>query len=188
MLFGRRDKPDLAERVRVFFWPRRGWVRSSRYVLKRVLRLSGSPHAIALGVGAGVFASFTPFMGFHFILAGLIAWLIGGNLIAAALGTFIGNPLTFPFIWAATYGLGNWILGVNTNAALVVDLGPGFLEGSFESLLPIMKPMFVSGIPLGILVALMVYFPVRSGIDMYQQRRRDQLRANGDGNGQGTEI
>ncbi len=188
MLFGRRDKPDLAERVRVFFWPRRGWVRSSRYVLKRVLRLSGSPHAIALGVGAGVFASFTPFIGFHFILAGLIAWLIGGNLLASALGTFVGNPLTFPFIWASTYGIGNWILGVNAHAALEIDLEPGLLEGSFVTLLPIMKPMFVSGIPLGIFVALMFYFPVRAGIDIYQQRRRDQLRASVDGNGQGMEF
>ena len=176
MLFGRRDKPDFAERVRVFFWPRRGWIRSSQYVLKRILRLSGTPHAIALGVGAGVFASFTPFVGFHFILAGLTAWLIGGNLLASAFGTFVGNPLTFPVIWASTFALGNRILGIEASNALEFDLGPGLIEHSYDTLLPIMKPMLVSGVPMGIVAGLAFYYPVRSGIDLYQQRRRDRLR------------
>jgi len=177
MLFGRRDKPDLAERVRVFFWPRRGWVRSSRYFLKRILRLSGTPHAIALGVGAGVFASFTPFIGFHFVLAGLVAWLIGGNLLASAFGTFVGNPLTFPIIWASTFALGNKILGIESSIALEFDHDPSFITYSYGSLLPILKPMLVSGIPLGIVAGLVFYYPVRSGIELYQQRRRDRMQA-----------
>lgn len=176
MLFGRRHQPDFAERVRIFFWPRRGWQRSSKYVLKRILRLSGTPHAIALGVGAGVFASFTPFVGFHFILAGIIAWIIGGNLVASAFGTFVGNPVTFPFIWAGTFGLGNWILGIDQGNAIEIDLGPGLLDRSVDNLLPLLKPMLVSGIPLGIIAGLLIYFPVRSGIDVYQRRRRERLR------------
>ena len=57
---------------------------------------------VAAGVAAGAFTSFTPFMGLHFLFAALFAWAIRGNLLASALGTFVGNPLTFPFIWAAT--------------------------------------------------------------------------------------
>lgn len=188
MLFGRRDKPDIAERIRVFFWPRRGWVRSSRYVLKRILRLSGTPHAIALGVGAGVFASFTPLIGFHFILAGLVAWMIGGNLIASAFGTFVGNPFTFPFIWASTFTLGNKILGVNSSNALEVDFAGGLMDHSYETLLPIVKSMAVSGVPMGILAALVFYFPVRSGIDLYQQRRRDRLQTKVEKDSQGSNV
>ena len=61
-------------------------------------------------MGAGVFASFTPLFGFHFLLAFTIAYFVAGNFLAAALGTFFGNPLTFPFIWAGTHKLGTFIL------------------------------------------------------------------------------
>jgi len=178
MLFGRRDKPELVERVRVFLWPRRGWRRSSKYVLKRLLRLSGTPHAIALGVAAGVFASFTPFVGFHFVIGAIIAWLIGGNLIASALGTFIGNPVTFPFIWASTFTVGNWMLGVERADILALDLNARTFNQSLEVLLPIFKPMLVSGIPLGIIAGMAFYFPMVWCINLYQERRRNSLKTN----------
>ncbi len=184
MLFGRRDKPELSERVRVFLWPRSGWRRSSKYVLKRLLRLSGTPHAISLGVAAGVFASFTPFIGFHFILGALVAWMIGGNLIASALGTFIGNPITFPFIWASTFSAGNWILGINQSAAFDFDFSRGLFDQSMDAFLPIFKPMLVSGVPLGIVAGMIFYFPMSWSINMYQEHRRRVLRDNaGEGNG-----
>src|SRR5690606_12123881 len=96
-----------------------------RYVAKRVLRLSASPHAIAAGFAAGVFASITPFVGLHFFLAGVIAWVTGGNLVASALGTAFGNPITFPLIWAGTYRLGRWILGLRDRAEPPIDISQG---------------------------------------------------------------
>ena len=72
-------------------------MRSGQYVTKRILRLTATPHAVAAGVAAGAFTSFTPFMGLHFLLAAVLAWMVRGNLLAPALGTFVGNPLTFPF-------------------------------------------------------------------------------------------
>ena len=111
MLFRRRIPPGIGEKFRVWMWPRRSWARSGLYVSKRISRLTGSPHTIAAGVAAGVFASFTPFMGFHFLLAFALAYVLAGNMIAAALGTFVGNPLTFPFIWASTFSFGRTLLG-----------------------------------------------------------------------------
>ncbi len=78
---------------------------------KRILRITASPHAIAAGVAAGVFTSFTPFMGLHFLVAFVLAFVLRGNMIASALGTFFGNPLSFPLIWAATFSTGNFVLG-----------------------------------------------------------------------------
>ena len=51
-----------------------------------------------MGVSAGVFISFLPIPGFHFLLAALVAWCLAGNVVASALGTAFGNPLTFPVI------------------------------------------------------------------------------------------
>src|SRR5690606_9209209 len=110
MLFRRRKPAHFGERLRVFLWPRRSFWRSAQYFAKRVLRLTATPHAIAAGIAAGTLASFTPYLGFHFIIAAAVAWVIRGNLIASALGTAVGNPLTFPFIWASTMAAGRFIL------------------------------------------------------------------------------
>lgn len=152
-------------------WPRRGWWRAWQYFIKRVLRLQGTPHAIALGVAAGVFISFTPLIGLHVTLALVLAWVTGGNLIAAVLGTFIGNPLTFPVIWASTFYLGNWVLG---KAAVPFHFGiaKSLRTESFHAIWPLLKPMIVAGVPMGILFAIACYFPVRGLVHAYQKRRR----------------
>src|SRR5262249_26774210 len=103
ILFRRRDAESLFGRVRVHLWLGRSWSGSSRYIVYRLRRLSESPHAVALGFAAGVFSAATPFLGTHMVMAALIAWAIGGSIVAAVLGTFVGNPLTYPLLWYATY-------------------------------------------------------------------------------------
>ena len=110
MLFRRRKPDSLYDRLRTLVWPRRSFSRSWQYISKRVLRLTASPHSIAAGVAAGVFASVTPFLGFHIIMATIICYLIRGNVIAAAIGTMFANPLTLPLIWGSTLEVGRFLL------------------------------------------------------------------------------
>ncbi len=110
MLFRRRETESFLERMRVHLWPRRSWTRSSRYVVYRLRRLSDTPHAVALGFAIGVFTAVTPFLGTHMVVAALLAWIIGGSVVAALLGTFVGNPLTYPLFWYSTYEVGNLML------------------------------------------------------------------------------
>ena len=127
------------------------------------------------GVAAGAFASFTPFMGLHFILAFVLAWLLAGNMIAAAFGTAIGNPLTFPAIWAATHGAGTAILGATVApgdpapVSLGVVLSHGEITAVWE---PILKPMLVGGVPLGLVVGVICYVLTRFTVSAFQHRRR----------------
>ena len=51
MLFRRREEPGYWERFKLWLWPRVSWRRSALYYLKRILRLSGTPYAIAHGCG-----------------------------------------------------------------------------------------------------------------------------------------
>ncbi len=172
MLFKRRIKPNWIERVRIALWPRRTWARSWRYVIKRVLRLSASPHAIAAGFAAGAFSSITPFVGLHFLLGFFLAYITGGNLVASALGTAIGNPITFPFIWAVTHRLGSWILGLRAGAEPPIDISEGVFEHSIDALIPVLKPMIVGAIPLGIVIWFVCYIVVRTLVRSYQEARR----------------
>ncbi|MDO5613156.1 MAG: DUF2062 domain-containing protein [Paracoccus sp. (in: a-proteobacteria)] len=107
-------------------YPRGGWRRAATYVLHRVRRLPDQPHRIGRGVAAGVFISFTPLFGLHFLASALIAWLIRGNILAALLATFVGNPITFPFIAAVSLTLGRWMLG------LPGQLSPQRIFGEFS--------------------------------------------------------
>ena len=178
---------------RIAVWPRHSWSRSVKYVAKRILRLTASPHAIAAGVAAGVFASCTPLLGFHFIIAFVVAYLIAGNFLAAALGTFFGNPITFPFIWASTYASGNFILsgsvrspsngngherlGEIANSDIVnFGIGPAIdrIAGLWE---PVVKPMMVGAIPVGILVGIAAYLLTRWIAIGFQVARRKRLAA-----------
>ncbi len=176
MLFNRRVPPSARERTRVALWPRRSWRRSFAYVKHRVMRLEASPHAIAAGFAAGAFASFTPFIGFHFLLAFAVAWVIGGSLIAAALGTAVGNPLTFPFIWVSAFQVGELILGgEGATPPLSLELSFSTITQSFELIWPTLKPMLLGGALLGLGVGAGLYVLVRSAVVVRQQIRRVRL-------------
>ena len=174
MLFRRREAESFLERMRVHLWPRRSWSRSTRYVVYRLRRLSDTPHAVALGFAAGVFAALTPFIGTHLVLAMLLAWIIGGSIVGAVLGTFVGNPLTYPAIWYGTYQLGNLILGGQTREPQI-DLSGGIFQSSLDQLWPIIKPMTLGSLPLGLALAALSYFLVKPMVEAYKHRRRRKL-------------
>lgn len=177
MLFKRRKSADWWERLRTLVWPRRSFWRSAKYFVKRALRLSGTPHAIAAGVAAGAFSSFTPFLGFHFILAGVLAWVVRGNLIASAIGTAVGNPITFPFIWGATLEAGRFILyGRHTGSLGPMHIGEPLWSMHFTELWePFLKPMAVGSLPVGLPVALILYFVTRWAVVTFRMQRRRLL-------------
>lgn len=179
MLFRRRKKAPWPKRVREFFWPRKGFTRPARYVAKRILRLSASPHAVATGVAAGTFSAFTPLVGLHAILALALAWLLAGNLLAAVLATAIANPLTIPVIAVGTLKAGEGLLGVRS----AETLSAGELFDRLEHLQvselwqPVLKPMLVGAALLGLAAALFAYAVTRLTLRAVRTRRRARLRA-----------
>jgi uncharacterized protein len=175
MLFKRRETESWWERLRIHLWPRRSWSRSGRYVVYRLRRLSASPHAIALGFAAGTFAAVTPYIGTHIVMAALLAWVIGGSMVASVLGTFLGNPLTYPILWYANYEVGNVLLGGKATTK-DIDLSQGMFHSSFAQIWPILKPMSLGCVPVGLAVAAGCYFLVRPMVDAYQHRRKRELR------------
>lgn len=178
MLFRRRKPAGWIEKLRGLLWPRKGFVRPFQYFAKRVVRLTATPHAIAAGVAAGVIASWTPFVGFHFVLSFAIAYVIAGNMVAAALGTAFGNPLTFPFIWASTWRFGNMILGNAHAGNRQFDLVRLFERADLSQLWhPIVKPMLVGAIPFALASGLVVYGVTYMAVRGFQSRRRARLAA-----------
>lgn len=174
MLFRSREQPDWWTRFKLALVPRVSYGRSFEYFRKRILRLAGSPHAIAAGVAAGIFAACTPLLGLHIIIALIIAFFIGGNLIAAALATTFANPLTIPVLWASSYKLGHVILGGGRFRG-GGDLPRNFAEKSMHALWPVIKPMLVGSVPIGIVLGLVFYVVVFYATRAFQAMRRERL-------------
>lgn len=169
----KRERPEsLVTRLRLIFWPRRSFSRSFTYFGKRIARLRASPQSIALGLAAGVFAACTPLLGFHILIALAIAWLLSGNLVAAALGTAFCNPLTFPFIIAGDIKLGALILRDSPVAAAPETIGNLWSLHHLSRLWrPVIEPMLVGSVPLGLACAVGSYFLGAFAVRAFKKRR-----------------
>ena len=167
-VFRRRRKRPLLARVLEFVWPRMGWRRAGRYYVFRIKRLPGTPYTIACGFALGAAVSFTPFIGFHFVLAGILAWALRANLLASAIGTAVGNPWTFPGIWFGVLWLGSKILGREMPQLSFSDLSVTMIFDHFST---IGVPMIVGGVPSALLAWVVFYIPIRRAIANYQHHR-----------------
>lgn len=160
-----------------------GLRRYGTYLSKRVMRLSASPHAIAAGVASGAAVSMFPLIGLHFFLGFVLAFLTRGSMLAAAIGTAWGNPLTFPLFFAASYGIGDWLTGgggvsasetanVQTTGA---QLSNGLFSEGFGAVWPTFKTMMIGGLPLALLVFASFYLVVRTVVTRFRVRRRARM-------------
>ncbi|MEM7650532.1 MAG: DUF2062 domain-containing protein [Pseudomonadota bacterium] len=109
-MFARRTPRTILQNLKELFWPEMGWVRAFKYAKLRIVRLSDTTQKIALGLAIGAGISFTPLVGTHFIQAGIVAYLMRANILAALIGTFVGTPWTFPFMWWMGMTLGSFLL------------------------------------------------------------------------------
>jgi uncharacterized protein (DUF2062 family) len=167
-------KLSFLVRARDLVWPRIGWMRSALYFRHRVSRIPGSAYSIAAGLASGASMSFTPFIGLHFVLSALLAWLVRGNILASALGTVVGNPWTFPLIWWSIYHIGAWVLGTGAVAELPDHLTMRYI---FDRPFDILIPMAVGGAIAACVVWVVVHVPAWYLIDRYQMARRSRLTA-----------
>ncbi len=199
MVFKRRDKRPVWKAVADFFWPRGGWGRAALYVKHRLRRLPDPPHRIARGIFAGVLVSFTPFFGFHFVAAALVAWVMRGNILAALLATFFGNPLTFLAIATISLQTGHFLLGQSGKLSeelhrslggKFIDAGNDFKDNLFALFTgdvahwsklhvfydDVFLPYMVGGIIPGLIAGIACYYFSLPLLIVYQNRRKNRLK------------
>ena len=191
MVFNRRNRRTPLETLRNLVYPRGGFTRAAQYVAHRLRRLQDEPHRVARGIFAGVFASFTPFLGLHFLVAALLAWLLRANILAAVLATFVGNPLTTPFIAYVSVTVGHRLLGIDAPLdvgsliAAFVDAGAELWSNMRAMFTPeptqwgslaifartIFWPYLVGGLLPGLVVGLGFYWATIPIVRAYQKIR-----------------
>lgn len=198
MIFKRRDPKSWGRSMAEFLWPRGGWARAFHYVKHRMRRLPDSPERIARGIWAGVFVTFTPLFGMHFIVAVLIARAMKGNILASLMATFVGNPVTFVFIALSSLKSGHWILGTELQQGELRALSRKFSDAGSDlwhnvisiftsdqmdwSGLAIFSrdvfyPYLIGGILSGVFFATLSYYLAVPVLRVYQKRRKGLIKA-----------
>ena len=196
MVFKRRTPKTWALWALHLIWPQGGWARAAHYVKHRVRRLPDSPRRISRGIFAGVFTTFCPFYGFHFFIAAGLAKVMRGNILAALMATFFGNPLTYLPIGVISLKTGHFLLGTEFEENMNIgsrfvgagrDLRDNFyaiftddradwhrLSGFYDE---VFFPYFVGGIIPGIVAGTICYYLSLPIITAYQNRRKGRLKA-----------
>ena len=122
--------------------------------IRQLRELRGKPHEISLGMAIGVFIAITPTIPFHTVLAVLLAALLRGSKLAAALGVWLSNPLTIPLFYYGSYQLGRFVLRLPE-----LSLPPDYSVLSMVRLSGrVTVAMLHGGVLLGILPAVAAYF------------------------------
>ncbi len=188
MLFKRKKKLSTFEKIRNFLFPKKGIVRSYKYLLKRLFRLKGNIHSISLGAAFGLSIAITPLFGLQLILTIILDIIFKANLTASMIFTIIGNPLTFPFIWFIDYKLGNFLLKNDTIDSssfsnTMIEIKEAFYQSNWEIITSyitsILYPMLLGGIIIAIIAGIITYKFVFKSLTEYKEiklRKQQQVK------------
>jgi uncharacterized protein (DUF2062 family) len=156
-----------------------------------LIKLRGSPEAIALGVAIGVFVAFTPTIGFQTVIALILATFLNANRPAAMVLVWITNPLTIPPCFAFTYWVGSLIWPgpspasvsqvIRGSVAAVARHDFWEMYDQFATFVgmgrDVLIPLLVGGVVVGVTVGSVAYFLTLRSIRGY---RRHRAHAKGD--------
>jgi uncharacterized protein (DUF2062 family) len=150
-----KEKINLKFRIKI-----RNWI-------NRVKELRGDPHYIALGMAIGFFVAMTPTIPLQTIIALSLAFILKGSKAAAALATWISNPLTMPMLYYASYKAGGLLFGTS--------IPDGFAGGNITEILKlgldVAMALIGGGVVIGILPGIAAYFITRKIISKLRSRQ-----------------
>lgn len=146
--------------------------------LRLLLDLMGrvdAPERVAAALGLGVAVGLSPFIGFHLILAVVLAALLRLSKLDTVIGSFAGNPWTLPPVYAVGYRLGRLLLGYHPvrvpalkwdrilhSDFWVAFRGPGFA--------PRLASFLLGTTLLAIAAGVATYFFARGFLRLYHRR------------------
>jgi uncharacterized protein (DUF2062 family) len=176
----------------VFSWKR------FRDHFRNILHLDEEPWRIAAGMGLGVFISFTPFYGFHTVVALLCAFAFRLNKVATVTGAWVNLPWFAPAVYGVSLMVGELILSGGavppgwtdwTLRDLVATSQSYFQaqkvkEGIYtlvELTFAVSKPLVVGTTVLGALAGAIAYLLTLEGVKEVRRLKILKMRKGGRG-------
>ena len=136
--------------------------------LNALLHIQDTPERTAAAFALGVFFGFSPFLGFHTLMAVALAFLLNLNRVAVLLGVYSNLPWIIGAYYASATMLGAFILrtglppGFRDRLAALSELSifqGGFWQELLRLLLPLLWPYTV-GSTIGALLLAGAAYPL----------------------------
>ena len=153
-----------------------------RQLLRSILALDDSPHAVALGVAVGIFVGLTPTVGVQTVLILALVFVCRKvcyfNGAAAMASTYVSNPFTMLPLYYFWYQLGIWFF---PGSSATIDLGPltefngitGWWNSMCDLGLNVGVPMFVGALITAPFGSVAAYFATYSALRRVQRKDDD---------------
>ncbi|MBI1893497.1 MAG: DUF2062 domain-containing protein [Candidatus Rokubacteria bacterium] len=165
---------------------------------RNILHLDEEPWRIAAGMGLGVFISFTPFYGFHTLVALLCAFAFRLNKVATVTGAWVNLPWFAPAVYGVSLMVGELILSGGA-------VPPGWTDWTLRDLVAtsqsyfqaqsvkegvytlvqltfaISKPLVVGTTVLGALAGAIAYLLTLEGVREVRRLKALKMRKGGRG-------
>jgi len=130
-------------------------IKRLRVKIRKILLLDCPPNRIAAASALGVFVGFSPYIGFHTVIAIGLSFIFNLPLYPLIVGAYITNPLTFIPVYTACYKVGELITGQTA------EMPVNFTEMSLTTVLTTAKtfifPFFIGAHLLGLILGAITY-------------------------------
>lgn len=134
-----------------------------RLKIRKILLLECPPSRIAAAAAAGVFIGFSPYIGFHTVLAIGISFIFNLPLYPLIVGAYITNPLTFIPVYTVSYKVGEAVTGIHA------EFPVNFADMSLKSVMttaktfavPFLAGTHLLGLIIGAFAYILTYYLVK---------------------------
>lgn len=135
---------------------------------ERFLKIRGNPNEIALGFALGLFVGMAPCMGVQTIIAVFFASLFKWNKFSAAVGVWISNPISAPFLYGFTFYIGSLFTGITSSFSATDVFDFQYLYQIIINAPGIFWALTIGGVVTGLPVALIGYYLSYGAVKKYQ--------------------
>lgn len=156
-MFKRKNPLNIYSKIRIYFWPEKGFLRNFSYFWKRLIRIPDTSYSISMGFSIGFFIAFTPFFGLHFIISAIISWLLKVNIFSSIIGNFFASFISYPLM-----AFGMFFISNENNA-----------DGWFNYFVYFVKttlPIFSGILIIGLVLSFICYFLVNYVIEVFKNK------------------
>jgi len=132
---------------------------SVKKILSFFWKQDGSPYFNAKGIAVGVFSGCFPFFGIQTLIGIFFARLIKGNIVLAAIGTWISNPFTYIPLYLLNFKVGS-LFFKNDSEILITDglFGEELWNQGWFFTSRLLIGSCIVGIVLGLLIGLLTFY------------------------------
>jgi len=143
-------------------------LKNLRQKLKKILLLDCPPRMIALSAAFGVVIGFSPYMGFHTVLAIGVSFIFNLPLYPLIAGAYITNPFTFVPIYTLCYKFGACVTG--QEACFPVSFSDMDWQTLTTTAKTFMFPFFIGAHLLGLILGVFAYILTYYLVKKYKSR------------------